>query len=179
MQKTSRRRAERSAPRSSPPRSWISTAQSAIRFAPLAGLFSATQSKRRRADQATVESFDEPLEHTLRSDVEINPPPSSDPIASMDPSVATEAVATTVPTENVALKSAALPQSGLSDSQRVVLFLPDPVTEDDLLRENLKRAATFRRRRLRRGRSRWLAENAGVIVFAIALLALAWIVATG
>jgi hypothetical protein len=178
MRKTSRRRADRSAPRSTP-RSWISTAQSAIRFAPLAGLFSATQGKRRRADEATVESFDEPLEHTLRSDVEINPPPSSDPIASMDPSVATEAVATTFPTENMAFKTAALPQSGLSDSERVVLFLPDPVTEDDLLKENLKRAATFRRRRLGRGRSRWLAENAGVIVFAIGLLALAWIVATG
>ena len=175
MRKTSRRRADRSAPRSSPPRSWLSTARSTIRFAPLAGLFSATRGKRRRADEATVESFDEPLEDTLRSDAEISPPLLSDPIASTDPSVATE----TVPTENVALKTAALPQSGLSDSQRVVLFLPDPVTEDDLLKENLKRAATFRRRRLGRGPSRWLAENAGVIVFAIALLALAWIVATG
>jgi hypothetical protein len=169
MQKRSSRRAERSAPRPSAPRSWLSTAQSKIWFGPLGGLLSATQSKRRRADEATVESFEEPIEDTLRSDAELNPSPSPDPMASMSPSGATE---------NVVLKTSALPKSGFSNSDRVVLFLPGPVTEADVLRENLKRAATFRRRRLRRDRYRWLAENAGVIVFAIALLALAWVVAT-
>jgi hypothetical protein len=59
---------------------------------------------------------------------------------------------------------------------RVVLFVPGPVTEADLHRENLEVAATIRHRRRRFKRFRWLTENVGTIMFVTALLAVIWFV---
>lgn len=59
---------------------------------------------------------------------------------------------------------------------RVVLFVPGPVTEADLHRENLKVAATIRHRRRRLKRFQWLTENVGVVMFVTALLAVIWFV---
>src|SRR5579862_7853563 len=59
---------------------------------------------------------------------------------------------------------------------RVVLFVPGPVTEADLHRENLKVAATIRHRRRRLKRFQWLTENVGTIMFVTALLAVIWFV---
>jgi hypothetical protein len=62
-------------------------------------------------------------------------------------------------------------------SDQVVLFLPGPVTRADLHRENLRRAATIRRRRRRSTRAKWCEENAGTLMFVTGLLVLAWLVA--
>ncbi|HTJ09041.1 MAG TPA: hypothetical protein VL393_05075 [Candidatus Binataceae bacterium] len=59
---------------------------------------------------------------------------------------------------------------------RVVLFVPGPITEADLHRENLKVAATIRHRRRRFKRFQWLTENIGTIMFVTALLAVIWFV---
>jgi hypothetical protein len=59
---------------------------------------------------------------------------------------------------------------------RVVLFVPGPVTEADLYRENLRVAATIRHRRRRLKRFQWLTENVGTIMFVTALLAVIWFV---
>jgi hypothetical protein len=65
-------------------------------------------------------------------------------------------------------------KSDRRNRDRVVLFLPGPVTESDLLREKLYHSAAARRRQQRRVRTRWIAENAGTIVFVSVLLVLAW-----
>ncbi len=63
--------------------------------------------------------------------------------------------------------------------ERVVLFVPGPITEADLLRENVKHAGTIRLRQRRRTRFRPLTDNAGTIAFVIFLLVLAWFVGDG
>lgn len=64
-----------------------------------------------------------------------------------------------------------------SQGGRVVLFLPEPVTEDDLLIDAVARARSVRRHRARRRSILWLEENFGTLVFVTGLLVLAWLVA--
>jgi hypothetical protein len=64
-----------------------------------------------------------------------------------------------------------------SQSGRVVLFLPGPVTEDDLLTDNIRRSRSIRRHKFRRRRIRWLEENFGTVVFVTGLFVLAWFIA--
>ena len=157
MQKTSDERADWQASRS-----WLSTARWAMRSAPLAGrFFSAKRSGSHRAVETTVESFDESSEGTLHKDDQ------SAPAAFMDPALAPR-------TE--ARKAGAVRNSDRSRRERVVLFVPGPVTEADLLRENVKHARTIRLRQRRRKRFQWLSDNVGTIVFVIGLMVLAWFV---
>src|SRR5258707_13785259 len=85
MQKPSRETDDRHAPRR-----WLSTARWAMRSAPLAGrFFSAKASESQQADETDetiLESFDKPLERTLREDDQISP--QSSPAALMDSPVA-------------------------------------------------------------------------------------------
>ena|SRR6266436_1996513 len=67
----------------------------------------------------------------------------------------------------------------LRANDHVVLFLPGPVTKADLLRENLIRAATIRRRRRRRTLTKWCTDNVGTLLFIIGLFVIAWFVAAG
>jgi hypothetical protein len=64
-----------------------------------------------------------------------------------------------------------------SQSARVVLFLPGPVTEDDLLLDSIRRSRSIRRHKVRRRRTRWLEENCGTLVFVTGLFVLAWFIA--
>ena len=64
-----------------------------------------------------------------------------------------------------------------SKCENVVLFLPGPVTEDDLLADRIRSARRMRRHRVRRKRTQWLEANIGILVFVIGLLALTWLVA--
>ena len=134
-----------------------------MRSAPLAGrFFSAKWSESQQADETIVERFDEALEGTLHEDDQSGPP------AFMDPPVAPR-------TE--ACKAGNIRNSDRNSRERVVLFVPGPITEADLLRENVKHARTIRLRQRRRKRFRWLRDNVGTIVFVIGLLVLTWFVA--
>ena len=134
-----------------------------MRSAPLAGrFFSAKRSESHRVVETIVESFDEPSEGTLHEDDQ------SGPAAFMDPPVAPR-------TE--ACKAGNIRNSDRNSRERVVLFVPGPITEADLLRENVKHARTIRLRQRRRKRFRWLRDNVGTIVFVIGLLVLTWFVA--
>ena len=62
--------------------------------------------------------------------------------------------------------------------EHVVLFVPKPITEADLLKENVKHAKTVRFRQRRRKRFRWFRDNVGTIVFVIGLFVLTWFVAS-
>ena len=64
-----------------------------------------------------------------------------------------------------------------SERASVVLFLPGPVTEADLLADRIRCARSMRRHRIRRRRTEWLKANIGVLVFVIGLFALTWLVA--
>jgi len=143
-----------------------------MRSAPLAGrFFSAKSSESQQADETDetiVESFDKPLERTLREDDQISP--QSSPAALMDSPVAPR-------TE--ARKAGDIRNSNRNSHERVVLFVPGPITEADLLRENVKHARTIRLRQRRRKRFRWLRDNVGTVVFVIGLLVLSWFVAAG
>src|SRR5437879_5126989 len=70
-------------------------------------------------------------------------------------------------------------QSAGGSRERIVLYALGPISEADLLKENLERSATIRRHRRRRKRFRPLTDNAGIVVFVIFLFALAWFVADG
>lgn len=145
------------------PRWWLSSARWAVRSAPLTGrFFAANHGEARQAGEATRESFDEPFENPFRADNYKESAPSIDPPATP---------------RNTACDESIVRKSDRSNRERVVLFAPGPITEDDLLRENLKRAATIRQRRWRRRRFRWLTDNAGTIVFVMGMLVLAWLVA--
>jgi hypothetical protein len=134
-----------------------------MRSAPLTGrFFSAKASESQQADETIVESFDEPVEGTLREDDQ------SSPAALMDSPE-------TLGTE--ARKAGNVRNSNRSSHERVVLFVPGPITEADLLRESVKHASTIRLRQRRRARFRWLRDNVGTIVFVIGLLVLTWFVA--
>ena len=134
-----------------------------MRSAPLTGrFFSAKASESQQADETIVESFDEPVEGTLREDNQ------SSPAALMDSPE-------TLGTE--ARKAGNVRNSNRSSHERVVLFVPGPITEADLLRESVKHASTIRLRQRRRKRFRWLRDNVGTIVFVIGLLVLTWFVA--
>jgi len=162
MQKPSRETDDRHAPRG-----WLSTARWAMRSAPLTGrFFSAKASESPQADETIVESFDEPVEGTLREDNQSSP--QSSPAALMDSPE-------TLGTE--ARKAGNVRNSNRSSHERVVLFVPGPITEADLLRESVKHASTIRLRQRRRKRFRWLRDNVGTIVFVIGLLVLTWFVA--
>jgi hypothetical protein len=76
-----------------------------------------------------------------------------------------------------ARKAGNVRNSNRSSHERVVLFVPGPITEADLLRESVKHASTIRLRQRRRKRFRWLRDNVGTIVFVIGLLVLTWFVA--
>jgi hypothetical protein len=65
---------------------------------------------------------------------------------------------------------------GRSESTKVVLFLPRPVTEEDLLTDRIRRARSLRRHKASSRRRRWLKENVGTLVFVFALFALTWFV---
>lgn len=64
-----------------------------------------------------------------------------------------------------------------SQSDCVLLFLPGPVTESDLLTESIERSRSIRRHRARRRRTRWLEDNFGTLVFVTGLFVLAWFIA--
>ena len=64
-----------------------------------------------------------------------------------------------------------------SQSGRVVLFLPGPVTEDDLLTDSIRRSRSIRRHKVRRRRIKRLEENFGTVVFVTGLFVLAWFIA--
>lgn len=160
MQKTSHRRADRSASGF-----WLSTARRAIESARLTGrLFSGKDGEARPAREAIAESVDEAFEDTPRADGQ------SEPDAFLDLPAASR---------NVARRPSTIGNSGRRCSDRVVLFVPGAVTEADLLRENLARGEAIRRHRRRRKRFRWLADNAGTIVFVIGLFVLVWFVGAG
>jgi hypothetical protein len=74
-------------------------------------------------------------------------------------------------------KASNIPTSDRNSLERVILFVPRPITEADLLRENVRHAKTIRQRQRRRKRFRWLRDNVGTIVFVIGLLVLTWFVA--
>jgi len=61
-------------------------------------------------------------------------------------------------------------------SGRVVLFLPGPVTEDDLFTDAIAHARGVRRHKARRRYIRWLEDNCGTVVFVAGLFVLAWLV---
>ncbi len=144
---------------------WLSTTRWAMQSARLAGrLFSAKDREGRQAGEAIIESFDEPFEDTGLADDQ------SEPIARTDPPAAPR---------NVAGNASVIRKSDRSSRERVVLFAPGPITEADLLRGNLKRAATIRRHQRRLIRFRCLTDNAGTIVAVIGLVVLVWFVAAG
>ena len=64
-----------------------------------------------------------------------------------------------------------------SERASVVLFLPGPVTEADLLADHIRCARRMRRHKIRRRRTEWLRANIGILVFVIGLFALTWLVA--
>src|SRR5512146_638215 len=151
---------DRSVPRSFAPRAWLSTARWLTRSAPLAGrILSAKYAEGRQAAESTVARFDERLENPPRADNQ------SEPTASIDSPAAPR---------NIARKVGSSRKADWDSCDRVVLFLPTPVTEGDLLREKLYHSTIARQRQRRRGR-RWITENAGSIVFVSALLVLAWL----
>jgi hypothetical protein len=160
MQKTSHERADRNTPPW-----WLSTARWAMRSAPLAGrFFSAKSSESQQAGETIVESFDEPFEDTLRG------VDRSDPAPCMEPPVAPR-------TET--RKASNIQKPDRTSRERVILFVPGPITEADLLRENFRHARSIRLHQRRRKRFRWLRDNVGTLVFVMGLLVLAWFVAAG
>jgi len=60
----------------------------------------------------------------------------------------------------------------------VILFLPRPVTEYELLMDSIKHAGSLRQHKACSRRTRWLKENIGALIFVIALFALTWFIAT-
>jgi hypothetical protein len=157
MQKTSNNRADWQAARS-----WLSTARWAMRSAPLAGrFFSAKRSESHYVVETIVESFDESLEGTPPEDDQYGARTFMDP----PPAPRTEA-----------RKASAVRDSDHSGRQRVVLFVPRPITEADLLKENVKHARTIKLRQRQRKRFRWLSDNAGTILVVLGLMVLAWFV---
>jgi len=93
-----------------------------------------------------------------------------EPAGSTDPSPALK---------NVAGKASVVRKPDSSSHERVVLFVPGPVTEASLLRENRLRGAIIRRRHRRLRRFRWLTESIGTMVAVIILYLLIWFVASG
>jgi hypothetical protein len=157
MHRTSHEWTNRNAPR------WRLWTAQAMRSPLLAGrFFSAKSVDAKQAGETIVESFDEPSEDAFRED-DLN-----GPAASMDPPAAPK---------SEAYKPRSIRRSDRSSRKRVVLFLPGPVTEADLLAENMRRAASIKQRQLRRRRTRWLRDNVGTVVFVIGLLVLTWFVA--
>lgn len=63
-----------------------------------------------------------------------------------------------------------------SKRKDVVLFLPGPVTEYDLLMDSMRRARSRRKYKARRRRIQWLKENIGALIFVTGLLTLTWFV---
>jgi hypothetical protein len=134
-----------------------------MRSAPLAGrLFSDKWSASQQPDETIVESFDEPLERTLH---EVD---QSGPAVFMDPPVAPR------PSTR---KASNIRNSDRNSLERVILFVPRPITEADLLRANARHARTIRERQRRHKHFRWLRDNVGTIVFVIGLLVLTWFLA--
>jgi hypothetical protein len=60
---------------------------------------------------------------------------------------------------------------------RVILFLPGPITEDDLFTDAIAHARRLRRYKAHHKRMQWLEENLGTLVFVAGLFVLAWFVA--
>lgn len=123
--------------------------------------FSAKSVDAKQAGETIVESFEELSEDTFREN-------DHRPAASMDPPAASK---------SEAYKPRNIRKSDRSSRNRVILFLPGPVTEADLLAENIRRAASIKQRQLRRRRTRWLRDNVGAVVFVVGLLVLTWFVA--
>lgn len=145
------------------PRLWLSTALGAIRPASLAGrLFSAGSVEDRGTGEAIIKSFEGVLKDILHPDDR------------NDSAAFTDLPATPA---NITCGPSIVRESGRSNRERVVLFVPEPVTEARLLRENVKRATTIRLRQRRRRRLRWLTDNIGTIVFVMGLFVVAWFVA--
>jgi hypothetical protein len=144
------------------PQWWLSTTRWAWRSAPLAGrFFSPRPTESKPTHETIVEDFVERLESTLHEGDRITPA-----AVFTDPPVADTEVRSTRDIRNPACKS----------RERVVLFVPRPITEADLLKENVKRAKTIRFRQRRRKRFRWFRDNVGTIVFVIGLFVLTWFV---
>lgn len=58
----------------------------------------------------------------------------------------------------------------------MALFLPGPVTKQDLLMDGIRCARNRRLGKIRRRRIQWLKENVGALIFIIDLFAFTWFV---
>jgi hypothetical protein len=153
------------------PGSWLSTAESTMQSARLTKqLFSP------RADQSAdssdrmaenfgdkiVENFQEALEQIFRDD---------------DRHEASAAPDLSATARDTAFNRNAARAPDRTARHHVVLFAPGPITQAELHRENLKRAAVIRQKYRRRKRFGWLNDNAGTIAAVAILLILAWFMA--
>ncbi len=142
--------------------SWLSTARSAMQAARSRGrLFPPADGQYPDPGERIVENFQEALEQVFSTDDGHKSPARPD---------LSEASKATTRNSNAAVTS------GRVRRDRVVFFAPGPITEADLLRENLKIAAAIRHRHRRRRRFAWLTDNAGTIAVVTVLFVLAWFI---